>query len=271
MRGLARRVAACLAGLCLASGAQAAPDGPLRLSYELYAGGLNAMDAVTVLELSDERYDVKLQARTAGVTGRVFPFLMEARSQGTRGGDIFAPSEYATANRSGERKVRWVRMTYENGAPEITAEPPRDGDRGSVPEDARRGTLDPVSAVYSLLVTSVGQCEGTAQVFDGRRRYDVTAHDRGMGEVWPSRYNIYDGPARICDLTLEQVAGFGDRFEESDRFPDTVRVYLAEIVPGVPALPVRIESETLVGAVRAHLTGLSRGESAALSEIELLP
>ncbi len=156
--------------------------------------------------------------------------------------------------------------------PEVSAEPPSDeDDRDVVPEAARLGTVDPVSAIYGLVLDSEDGCSGRRAVFDGRRRYDIVAQDRGEGTVPPSSYAVYDGPARLCRLTIEKVEGFWTKYDMKRRYPDTVDVWLAKVARDLPALPVRLEAETLIGALRVHLTDVQRGRAADLPASGLFP
>lgn len=260
---------------------------PLGLEYGLFVGGLQALDFSTRVELQATGYDIRFQARTDGFIGRLFPFVIEARSEGARADGRLRPARYATANRWGENGKRWVSMRYAGGVeagggayggaddgapPEVAAQPPSsEDDREVVPEAARRGTVDPVSAVYGLVLDSEDGCSGRRAVFDGRRRYEIVAEDRGRGTVPPSSYAVYEGPARLCRLTIEKVEGFWTKYDMKRRYPDTVDVWLAKVARDLPALPVRLEAETLIGALRAHLTDVRRGGAADLPASGLFP
>lgn len=273
------------AALALAAAWPAAPTRaesqappPLGLEYGLFVGGLQALDVSTRVDLRESGYDIRFQARTDGFIGRLFPFVIEARTGGARADGRLRPARYATANRWGDNGKRWVSMRYagdggsDESAPEIAAEPPSDeDDRDVVPEAARLGTVDPVSAIYGLVLDSEDGCSGRRAVFDGRRRYDIVAEDRGEGTVPPSSYAVYDGPARLCRLTIEKVDGFWTKYDMKRRYPDTVDVWLAKVARDLPALPVRLEAETLIGALRVHLTGVQRGRAAELPASGLFP
>jgi hypothetical protein len=286
-----RRPHRLLAGLILllaAAPAWAAEDPAERpdaapaigLDYGLYLGGLQALDFATRVDLAEEAYEIRFQARTDGFVGTLFPFVIEARSAGTRSQGRLQPQRYATANRWSDNAKRWVRLDYPagtraadgDGHPAVAAEPPngRD-DRPVVPDSARGGTTDPISAIYGLVLQDAGRCDGTRRIFDGRRRYDMVAEDLGQAEVPESSYGIYDGPARKCRLTIEKVDGFWTKYDAKQRYPDTIEVWLAEVARDLPPLPVRMEAKTLIGAMRVHLTGIRRGASAALPATGLFP
>ena len=274
-----------LAGLLLAasgpaqaqSGTQpAAGDAaPVGLAYKLYVGGLNALTFDTRVALERGGYDIRLQARTSGWIGSLWPFVLEGRAGGTRdAAGALRPKRFATANVWGDNGKRWVRMDYpaHDGPPEVTAEPePSKDDRSVVPAEARSGTRDPISAIYGLILGSGEVCAGTQQIFDGRRRYDVSAENLGAADVPESSYAIYSGAATKCRITVQKVTGFWEKYESKRRYPDKIDVWLAPVVDDLPPLPVRIETDTLVGALRVHLSEITRGANASLPDAGLFP
>lgn len=281
-RGWASRAAAALLALAAASAASkgAAERPALGLDYALYLGGLRALEFTSRVQLAEEAYDIRLQTRTAGLVGKLFPFVLEARSRGSRVDGRLRPSRYASANRWGEEGKRWVALDYPDdvGAgpsdrlPAVAAEPSSDSDdRDVVPTVARRATVDPVSAVYGLALTGAEGCAGRRAVFDGRRRYDIVAEDRGTGTVPPREQSVYIGPARSCRLRVEMIEGFWTQYDMKRRYPDTVDVWLAEVADALPAVPVRLEAKTILGALVVHLTGVEQGAAARLPPTGLFP
>ncbi|MDZ7712419.1 MAG: DUF3108 domain-containing protein [Rhodovibrio sp.] len=282
-RGRSRAAGVLLAaGTLLAAGGPAKAESPARaveppvgLAYKLYVGGLNALTFDTRVALEDGRYDIRLQARTSGWIGSLWPFVLEGRADGRRApSGALQPARFATANVWGDNGKRWVRMDYpaHDGPPEVTAEPkPSKDDRAVVPAEARTGTRDPISAIYGLILGAGEACAGRHQIFDGRRRYDVAAEKLGPAEVPESSYAVYAGEATKCRITIEKVTGFWEKYESKRRYPDTVDVWLARVSEDLPPLPVRIETDTLVGALRIHLTEITRGADASLPDAGLFP
>lgn len=281
-RGAVPRLAAAALALVLAGAAPAAAQDErpaLGLDYGLYVGGLQALDFSTRVELSQARYDIRFQARTDGFIARLFPFVMEARSRGVRADGRLRPQRYQTANRWGsDGDKRWVALDYPKGAgtgevvPVVAAQPlSEQDDRAIVPQPARQATVDPISAIYGLVINAEAGCGGRREIFDGRRRYNIVAEDRGNATLEPSDYAVYDGPARLCRLTVEMVEGFWTKYDMKDRYPDTIDVWMARVADGLPPLPVRLEAETMLGGLRVHLTGVRRGAAADLPASGLFP
>lgn len=280
-----RRPIAPLTAVALALGiagstgpSRANSDGAaVRLDYELYAGGLQAIDLSARLDLEPEGYEFRVQARTDNWIGWLFPFVLESRASGSRHGETPTPERYRTANRWRDNDVRWVALRYSgrdgNISPHVAAEPASaEDDRPVVPTQARAGTVDPLTALLRLLLRGDPACGGEVAVFDGRRRYDLAGQPMGTRTIEASSYTVFDGEAQGCRLTFKPVTGFWNRFDEEKRYPRTVDVWTARVADGLPPVPVRMEADTGFAAIRMHLTGIRRGAAAVLppSGLEVL-
>lgn len=248
-------------GLSAAPGARAADLEPraLALAYEVYAGGLHALSLEARLARSAGRYQAQLEARTDGFIARLFDFWLTSEVSGAGVAEKLSPDRFKTAARWQKRDPRSVEIIYGPGEGKtVRAEPPPEEDeREAVPEWLQRDTLDPLSASVAVMerLREAGSCDAEIPIFDGRRRFDLTAVDKGEVEIAANDYSSYAGPARKCELELVQVTGFweGGR-RDADRLPTRVTVYLAPALPGGPPVPVRIEGERQVfGGFRVHL------------------
>jgi hypothetical protein len=89
-----------------------------------------------------------------------------------------------------------------------------------------------------------GRCDGKATVFDGLRLSQVSSRTAGQQTVPPDDRSPYGGTALRCDFESREVAGFlHDEDEAKMRKPQHGTAWVAVIVPGAPALPVRIMFE----------------------------
>ena len=89
----------------------------------------------------------------------------------------------------------------------------------------------------------------------------------GPATLKPNRYSIYQGPAMRCGLDIERISGFrkslrAKREKEERSTPPTI--WVAQIKPELPPIPVRYDGEIGLGKIVVHLTNASfRTESAA--------
>jgi hypothetical protein len=122
----------------------------------------------------------------------------------------------------------------------------------------QRDTLDSLSAMAFLVrqVAQTGRCDGTVRIFDGRRVLETSSHTVGMEVVRPDYRSKFQGTALRCDMRARQLAGFQHDADEAEiRRIHISQAWLAPLVPGQPALPVRVVFETrFFGSATAYLT-----------------
>ena len=258
-----RTSGAAVAGLILAAWPGAVPaEAPsdLALAYHVYAGGFHALSFQTEVNLGAEDYVVRLAARSNGLLDRLFRFTLDAEVSGRSTAANLAPSRFRTANRWRESEERLVEITYPKesggGLPEVRVEPPPEtDDRDLVPEGLRRDTLDPISALLTLVraVSDSGRCEAEARVFDGRRRFDLESSHLGESELLSSAVAPFAGSTTRCRISFRPVTGFW-RDERRGRPKSTeFDIFLAPVVAGGPLVPVRLEAQNRFGALKIHL------------------
>ncbi len=238
--------------------AAAAEDRGLVLVYEGFLGGLQSSAIKVVAEVRGDSYRLVSDSKSAGVIDTFVGFFSHAVSDGAvKDGEVVPKTHRADNRWFGED--RKVFIDYGSGSG-ITAsvEPPwHDDDRDPVPDHLLPATLDPLSAALRI-IRAAGRDGGlplTVPVFDGRRRYDlhigpVTADDADGP--------AYAGPALRAEIVLERIVGFSRRpwLPRSDD-PEVATVWLADLVDGLPPIPVRLEAEAVIAPVRVHLVELS--------------
>lgn len=228
------------------------------LKYEVYAGGMLGLTVDMEIALSETHYRSDFEAEIDGPYDWFMDFKLRSKVEGLRDDSAVRPAHFITESFKKKKLKRRVEITYlEGGGLETSVEPtPDEDDRDDIPERLRIGTFDPLSAVLMLTqaVALQGNCEAVVPVFDGRRRFDLTAEDLGPAQIDANRYQVYDGKARHCLVKFERVTGFkkGEMGVESS-YPDNISVFLASVEPGLPPVPVRMEMDHEYGALRAHL------------------
>jgi hypothetical protein len=239
-----------------AAGAAGAP-GRVSLSYHLWEGGLHAFSFETLLDRRDSTYSVKLSAHTEGLVKLLYPYKLKARTDGIADEDGLRPKRYRSTSKKRGKKRRQDITYLSDGSLEVRVEPEKHAKRlREIPEWLRSGTLDPATAVFSIIeaFTRAGRCEGSIPVYDGRRRYDLVVTEVGARTLKPNSYGIYSGRATICQVEVEPLAGFKKKKRRSDRaVPSTIKVWMAPVAQGDLAVPVRLEGKTKMGRMVLHL------------------
>jgi hypothetical protein len=270
----ARPLAAACAALLLAglpgAGARASEAGePRRLSfdYEVYVGGINAIRLGFDAVLERARYDMGMRLATQGVAGWMFDWKMTAESRGEVRDGRVKPT-LARGDSIWRGKSRKLHLEYgPDGAVRARTDPPFDpAQREPVPPALRAGTRDLPGALFSALraIGRAGRCDHIEKVFDARRRYDLVLEHVGTDTLAPSDYSPYGGPAIVCRLRVEMIAG-----RRLDNDPDRRRaaaryatVWLARVFEDAPPLPVRFQYELTLGSMTAYLKSATLDDAA---------
>ncbi|MGD1878032.1 MAG: DUF3108 domain-containing protein [Kiloniellaceae bacterium] len=237
--------------------------------YQVYFGGFHVLDAQALWQSSASDYRLAAEAETQGFIGWLNPWKGTTQSDGRIAGDRIIPRHHENwGTTTEESEESTVELTYDR-AGDLTrtrVQPEQDFEgRVPLPDDAGKGTLDPMSVIAGLseLLRKSGRCEGTFAVFDGRKRYDLMVSDAGETDLEASDYSIYAGPARGCRLDYKMLGGHK---KERNKYVETVReriVWVARPADGAPLIPVRLKIETAYGTLMGHLTGFARGPQVA--------
>lgn len=273
-------VGALAAAIVLGSaGVSRAADQPaLELDYEVYVGGMNPVGATALFGLTPDSYAMRVEATPQGMVRMFGRWTFLGRAWGTLDGSSAVPRLFETVERKPERERRLEVRYGPDQAPDTVFVPEGwAGSDGVVQKTDAIGTADPLGALAALSRAVAGgeACSGTHAVFDGRRRYDLVATDVRDVVLEPSRRSAYAGPARLCRLRMDPVAG---KWRDAGsnhfwRLPQPgedrwVDVWLAAPVAGGPVVPVRLEADSKLGPVYIHLDDVRVADPAATA---LLP
>ena len=236
-----------LAAAAPRAGAASAADrgSTVRLRYALYGHGLHALDIAVDLRLTPDGYSVRLRDHTTGFLSLMLHTDVTSAAIGrfTAGG--VQPLRFESAGYSRGARRDTV-LDYADGNPVVRVQTPAETRRDPVDIAQARGAIDTLSAMADLVqqVRRSGHCDGQALVFDGLRLTQVRSRTAGEQAVPPDDRSPYAGSALRCDFTSQQTAGFlHDSDEQQARKPQHGTAWVTRIVPGAPALPVRITFE----------------------------
>jgi hypothetical protein len=251
------------AALTIKAGAAEAPAS-LSLSYDMWEGGLHALSFETRMNRGDSAYSVKLTARTRGLAWLMHPYSLKAQSEGVADQNGLRPLHYRSTSEKRGKTRRQEIIYLDDGSLDVRIEPNKSGRRKArVPEDLTFGTLDPASALFSIIEAFAreGRCDGSIPVYDGRRRYDLLVTQTGSRDLKSNGYGVYSGPATVCRIAVEQLAGFKKKKHHQGRFPSTIDVWLAPLAGGGElSVPVRLEGKTDRGRMVLHLVSAQHRE-----------
>lgn len=263
----------------LAAGPAAAADTSARMTYDVYVGGVRMLEVTSGLSLAGDRYDAGLSAHVVGVAAAFSDWRSNVQSSGGLDGPRARPARNVVERINGD-DARTTTITFLGGGRmDVEIVPKKKPKREqTIPPEQLVHAVDPLSGVVSILQSlrlGAEACKGEVAVFDGRRLYRADMTDGGSVMLEKSDLGMYGGAAQRCTVSLTPVVGdfnFGDErrsvkpteyFQQSSRTSEqrVIDTWLASPGAGLPAVPVRIQSESPWGRVIVHLRAMQVGAS----------
>ncbi len=249
-------------------------DESLELDYEVYFGGMHILSAQTKLQADgQDRYSVASSAQTQGWMDWLFGYRGEGTTVGSVNGTEARPERHARKSTWDEGE-RTVKLTYlDGGKVDVKVDEIRESseEHEFSPLDPATldNTIDPMTAFISMSrrLEAGESCDATFEMFDGKRRYDVTLTDQDAKVIEPSDYSVFAGEAAGCHLEFEKIGGF---WQGENKYSETARnrvIWVARPIENGPPVPVQMTIETGFGSVVTHLTRVRvGGQELALKE-----
>ena len=238
------------------------------MKYDVYAGGFHVVSSDLLIDLhAKTNYLLRLSAFTHGLLGKLAPWhgvfetkgwynpksaqaQPEMHSSNTTWRDEREVIEFAY-NKDGTFKEHRIYNDKKNGP-----QPP-------LPELSKDST-DVLSATLAVMnhISKTGKCEGSEKIFDGARSYNLVYNHKADVILKATDLNVYSGPAVECTVEVKPLKG---RWHEKPRGWMSIQeqgrdrgtmptVWFAQMIPGGPAIPVKIRVKTQYGALMMHLT-----------------
>ncbi len=252
-----------------------AQSGIQTLSYDVYAGGIHAVEAIFTIDMRDPaRYSMLAEANTRGFLRSLAPWDGTFETEGwvLEDGTLQPELHKSTAIWRDELDVKeyfynsdgsfkGVRITDAGRAPQ---------DRDIDPE-LTNGTSDIMTAVLNVMrhVSTGADCTGESEVFDGKRRFKVMFNQKERMDLAATKYNVFQGPAVNCSVEVIPVAGAWHKkprgwfsIQEQGRERGTMpTIWMGQLdLKGGPAVPIKILVKTKHGALFMHLTKYQNGD-----------
>jgi len=263
--------------LIAAAPVSAAPPAGAHMTYDVYVGGLRMLEVESGVTLGADRYEVDLSAHVVGIAATFSDWRSNVRSSGALDGPRVRPATNVVERINGD-DARTTTITFLGGGRmDVEIVPSKKPKREqTIPPERLVHAVDPLSGVVSILqALHVGApaCAGQVPIFDGRRLYRAELTDGGTVTLERAEQALYGGEAQHCTLALTPMVGdfnFGDEkrsarpteyLQSTARAPGqrVIETWLASPGAGLPAVPVRIQSESPWGRVVVHLRSIQTG------------
>ncbi|NQZ13770.1 MAG: DUF3108 domain-containing protein [Alphaproteobacteria bacterium] len=238
------------------------------MNYSVYAGGIHALNATLDIDLTKkERFSVELFAKTYGLLGKLAPWFGTFETHGWFNKGKARPELHQSSTTwKDELEVKKYQYNKDGSFKEYSIKD--DSNNGSpreVDSKLTDQTTDILSATLEMMahVASGQECEGTSEIFDGKRRYRLIFDHKKQLTLEKSRYNIYEGAAVKCTVKVEPIAGRWHKKprgwfaiqEQGKKKGSMPTIWLASVNEGEPAIPVKVRAKTQYGTFFLHLIG----------------
>lgn len=246
------------------------PLPPIRTTYDVYVGGFHLVTSTIWFEEQKNAYHAIVKAGTRGMWAKLFPWHTYLEANGYIDGARLVPKEFFTRDVWADKpKITKLHFDGKGGVTPEFDPPNTDKNREIVTDEQKRNSLDPITSLLQMLahVAVRKSCATPVPIFDGKRRFDITGRDEGFDTTRGEDYGVYTGLARYCGADFTMISGeWKDREHarfwrktETEDGREPFHIWLASPAPGLPELPVRLESGSIAGLVVVHLASWRYG------------
>ncbi len=236
------------------------------LSYSVYSGGLNVVAANMDLQVENNKYLASVSAKTHGFLGKLAPWSGTFESNGrVKNGQFFPNLHHSVAIWRGEddeKKYDYDGKGNLTNYLEIEAgktKPKKDLETALIQD-----TTDILSATLKVM-HSMGNgeaCDSSEDIFDGKRRFALTFNPVSETVLKSSRYNIFDGVAKKCEVMIEpkggkwhaKPRGWLSIQEQGLKHGARPTIWLGKLDSSDLFVPVKVQIKTSYGTLLMHLT-----------------
>ncbi len=241
-------------------------QGQQQVQYDVYAGGIHALQANLNVDMKgSERYSLSLTAKTHGLLAKLAPWQGKFESHGWQQ-TIHKPELHQSTTTWRDSKE--IKKYSYNKDGSFKSYSVKDGGKAEsfrkVDAKLTQGTSDVLTATLNTMqvIAKTDKCEGTTDVFDGKRRFKLVFKEKKQVELERSRWNAYSGPAVECSAEVQPIAGKWHEkprgwmsIQEQGREQGTIpTVWFAQIQEGAVAVPVKVRVKTSYGTLFMHMT-----------------
>lgn len=259
---------AFLASALILFSAPAHADDQQHLTYDVYAGGIHAVEATLDLDTSEDgRYSAVVNAETRGFLARLAPWKGSFETRGWRNEashDLRPELHKSVGYWREEVETKEYNYSKAGGFQSLyTKDFKKKRKEKDIDAALTKDTIDVLTGALLAFdqTAKTGDCNMVSDVFDGKRRFKMKFQYQETEELKVSRYNIYGGAAVRCTIEVEPDGGGWHSkprgwlsIQEQGREKGTMpTIWIAQVEEGGPFVPVKILVKTDYGALYMHL------------------
>ena len=262
--------------LCVSGFADASPNNThkketknIQLSYDVYAGGIHALDAELSIAYSPKEYNIYLTAGTQGFLKKVANWSGAYKSDGKQNNDSVYPVHHTAAS-TWKKKTETKTFTYDGKGSFISYKVSEAG-QDTTPQDLdktlSKDTTDLLSSTFHLMsrLPDTKKCDGNDLIFDGDRNFRLKFENTKTEMLKKTDYNIYAGESILCEVEVKPESGKWRKkprgwlsIQEQGRNKGALPTVWFGKVAGPDGIyaPIKIRVKTDYGTLFMHLTAI---------------
>ncbi len=262
-------VCLCLAMTISLSGNNAMASDKHIMTYDVYAGGIHALDATLSITTDAKGYKISLESETHGLLASLAPWSGNFHSEGKiiQGNKVY-PVQHKSSS-TWKKETETKTFTYDRKGNFKTYQV-QIGKRDTTPKDfdlsLTKDTTDVLSATLDMMLhlEETPECSGDRLVFDGDRNFYLQFKNTATEQLKKNNYNMFEGTALSC--TVEVIPHKGKwrkkprgwlSIQEQGRQQNALPLVWfgkADKDEKSPYIPVKIRVKTGYGTLFMHLT-----------------
>jgi len=244
-------------------------DAKQLMHYDVYAGGFHVVSADLSVDFAKKTdYLLRLGAHTHGMFESLAPWKGVFQTEGWYDAKKEYPQpkiHFSDTTFREDKELTEFFYNKDGSFKEYRVTNNEKQNDPPPPDELTQGTTDVLTSTLKVMshIAEGGKCEGTDEIFDGKRRYQIIFANSKQVEVPPSDLNVYKGPATECTIEVKPLAGkwhekprgwmsIQEQGRERGKMPT---IWFAQMAEGEPAVPVKIRVKTEFGTLFMHLTG----------------
>ena len=239
------------------------------MTYDVYAGGIHALDATLTISSDAKNYSISLESKTHGLLASLAPWSGIFRTEGNLAvaGGVF-PLEHSSES-TWKKETETKTFTYD-GKGNFKSYRVQIGDKDTTPRDLNlsltKKTTDVLSATLDMMrgLEKTSTCTGDRLIFDGDRNFFLQFKNTAPERLKRNDYNMFDGETLSCAVEVKPHEGKWRKkprgwlsIQEQGRQQNALPLVWfgkADKDEKSPYIPVKIRVKTGYGTLFMHLT-----------------
>lgn len=243
-------------------------------TYDVYAGGIHALQARLNSAQTANAYDVSVSSETYGLLNKIVPWHAVLATKGTisKGQRLPSVSTSDTTTRS-KHEVNTYRYTKGQFKDFTQVVDGVDETRKDLDPSVSAGTIDVMTSVFTLMdrVAAGKGCATESMIFDSERSYRLIFKDGAKETIKAGKYGSYSGEAISCTFEVKPEGGkwhkkprgwmkIQNQAKKSGQMPTISFANVGSAAKPI-FVPVRTIIKTDLGTFIAHLTSFKENSA----------